>query len=77
MKLIKKYLTGDLLEITKDLRSKFDADQRYVRDRKDTDKRQVKEEIHTITRPHKRSGCYKTDDDIEVLPKNILNVRFL
>lgn len=27
--------------------------------------------------PHKRSECYETDDDIEVPPKNILNISFL
>lgn len=71
-----KQLTGDLLTILKDLRSMFEVDQRNTRDRKDVGKRQVKEEILTIMRPCKRSELCKTDDDIEVLPKNILNIIF-
>lgn len=47
-----KHLTGNLTSIAKDLRSKFDTNQRNTRDQKDVDKHQVKEEILTIMRPH-------------------------
>lgn len=71
-----KHTTNDLSDITRDLRSMFNVDQRNARAWKDANKRHVKEEILAVTRPYKRSECCKTDDGIEVLPKYTLNISF-
>lgn len=54
-----KHQTTDLTKIEKDLRSKFDVEQRNTRDRKNAYKHQVKEEILTITGPIRSMGVAK------------------
>lgn len=72
-----KKLKVNLSDIVKDLRSKFDVNQKNARDQKDFDKRQGKKcDIFTITRPRKRSEPHETEDDIEVLSKSVLNITF-
>lgn len=73
----RKQLTCDLFDIARHLRSNFDADQWNAQARKDATKRQVMDEILTTARPHKRSDCCETDDDIKVLTKNAPNINFL
>lgn len=70
-------MTGNLANITKDLRSKFDADSKETQARKDADKRLVKkEEIFAITRLQERSKSQEVDNDIEVLHRSTLNINF-
>lgn len=71
-----KNLTGNLIAIAKDLRSKFDDDQRNTRDRKNGGQRQIKEKILTIVRPLEQSDREEEDSHIEVLLKNIINISF-
>lgn len=61
----------------KDLRSKFDADQKNAQAQKDVGKRQDKKrDIFTIARPRTGSESHKADENIEVLFINILNISF-
>lgn len=72
-----KQLKGNLSNIGKDMRSKFDADQKNIQAKKDIGKRQEKKsDSFTITRPRKRSEPYEVEDNIEVLSINILNMTF-
>ena len=69
--------TGDLSEVAKHLRSKFEADHREFQAWKDTENHPTtKEEIFTIVGPHEGSECQEIDGNIEVLPKNILSIIF-
>lgn len=72
-----KKLKGNLYDIVKDLRSKFDVEQKKAWAQKDVGKRQEKKgDIFTITRPRKGCGPHETRGDIEVLSRSILNITF-
>lgn len=71
------HIKGSLSNISKDLRSKFDANQKNAWAHKDVGKHQVKRgDIFTIARPQKRSKPHEAKDNIEVLSKNILKIIF-
>lgn len=57
-------MKGDLYDIVKDLRSKFDVDQKNAQTQKYAGKRPEKKcDIFTIARPRKRSEPHKEKDD--------------
>ena len=72
-----KQLNGDLMEIAKTLRSKFEVKQKDERTWKEENKQPVKkEEIFIIVKPQNRARHRSENNSIVALPGNTLHISF-
>ena len=72
-----KKLSGDVTEITKTLRSKFEVERKDGRTGKEVNKQAIKkEEIFATVRPENRARCRFPANGTDSSPNNTLNISF-